>query len=326
VFGKPLQPLTTGPVADLEFAIGVDHVWQDEWSSFLDDDSALRFFGSVVYPGETLDFGLLLMHRDQTWADGDQLSLTHLSGYAQWTLPLYMIGADLRLQGEVLLALGSTDRIRPAGRASGVDLFGLGWVARGDLAWRCPAVSIGLEAGYASGDGNPGDDTDYSLSFDPDHKVGLVLFPDVLRLLSLRAADRQAAPELRGDTPGGVDLLPTDGAVRNALYLQPGITWRPGRWRTTLLGVVAWSAEPFLDPFETFQAGGTPRNARGAPAGRFYGGEVSGSVALQVYRSPALAMEVGAQAGVFVAGAALRAGDAMDPVVGKGMLRVDLAW
>lgn len=326
LFVRPFSPLTTGALAQLQLAAGVDHIWQDDHARFLDGDLALRAFGAVHYPGESFESGLMMIYREQSWSNGDQLSLTHWSGFARWVQPLYRLGADLKVEGEIVLAQGQTDRLQVAGRNEQVELFGLGWAVQAQLAWQCPALAVGLEAGYASGDGDPGDTTEHSFTFDPDHRVGLILFPDVLRLLSLRGAERQADPRMKGEPPSGLDLLPTSGAVQNAFYLNPALTWRPGRWRLTLSGVLAWAAQPYFDHFETFQAGGGLRNAWGAKASRFYGTELAFSVSWQAIRQEPVGLALGLQGGGFVPGAALEGEGRLSALASKGVLHVDLQW
>ena len=321
----PFAALSHADWADLVFALGADHVWQDADASFLDDDSAVRLFGSLFYPGERLFVGLHTVHRAQTDRDGDTLSVTAFDAYGRFEAPLYLLRARMRLQGEALLRVGDTDRHRPGGRAAGVDLLQLGWAARGEIAWRCPRLALGLEGGYASGDADPDDGDKRDLTFDPDHRVGFILFPDVLRLVTLRGAERVGDPTRVGVPEAGAEQLPTDGAVRNAVYVAPAATWRPGAWRLGLHSLFAWAAEPFVDPFETFAAGGSGRNHRGGAAESFYGFEVAGEITYSLFIDRVGHAGVGVVAGMFVPGGAL--GEALfeDPVV-KGVARLDLRW
>ncbi len=325
VAAAPLAGITHGEWADLILALGADHVWQDDQASFLDDDSAVRLFGSAFYPGEHLFTGVHVVHRAQTDRDGDELSATAFDAYGRWEAPLYLLRARLRVQGEAVLVIGDTDRHRPGGRAEGVDLLQLGWAARGEIAWRCPRLALGLEGGYASGDADPDDADERSFTFDPDHRVGFILFSDVLRLVTLRGAERIGDPSLVGVPEAGAEQLPTDGAVRNAFYVTPAATWRPGPWRFGLQSLFAWAAEPFVDPFETFAAGGSGRNHRGRDAASFYGFEVAADAHYGVHLDRVGDARVGLQAGVFFPGNAL-GGDLFEGPVVKGVARVDLRW
>ncbi len=321
----PLAAFTHGAWADLVVAIGGDHVWQDDEASSLDGDVALQAFASVFYPGEEVFAGAHVVYRFQTDRDGDELSVTAFDLHGRWQVPLYLLRAQFRVEAEGLLRLGSTDRHRPGGRAAGVDLRQLGWVARSEISWRCPRLALGLEAGYASGDADPDDGDKRDLTFDPDHRVGLVLFTDVLRLVTLRGAERLADPTRVGVAEAGAEQLPTDGAVRNALYVEPVVTWRPGAWRLTTAVLVAWGAEPFLDPFETFAAGGSGRGHLGEDASTFYGVELAGGAHYGVRVKRVGDAELGVQAGVLFPGGALGQALGNHPVT-KVLGRLDLRW
>ena len=321
----PLAPLTHGDLGDIELALGADFVYQDEHASFLDEDSAYQLIGSLLYPGEELVVGGYVVHRRQEDRDGERLETTAIDLYARWLLPLYELNADLRFQGEMVLQHGHTDRQRPAGHADGVDVRQLGWVGHAEIDWRCPRVATGVHFGYASGDADPDDGEARDFTFDPDHRVGFLLFPEVLRLITLRGADRLADPEQAATAPQGVEHLPTDGAVRNAFYVHPGITWRPGGWQFTVAALFAWAAEPFIDPREVFEAGGTATNHRGAPAQRYYGHELDASVHRKMVVRGLGSMTVGAEGGVFFSGSALDGPGVTDPLV-KLVGRVDLHW
>ena len=323
---RPLAPVSLREARELVLAAGTDYVWQDDEARLLDDDSAWRVFGMLLYPGEEVDAGVMAVHRRQTDANEDRLVTTTFDAYSRWLLPLYRLGADLRVQGELALVTGHTNRQRTAGSGDESTLLQLGWTLDAQIAWRCPRLATGIEAAYASGDADPADSQLRAFTFDPGRHVGLVLFPDVLRLVTLRAAERLADPTRVGRPPGGADQLPTDGAVRNALYFMPGVTWRPGAWRLSTSALVAWAAEPFLDPYRTLESGGPGRSHRDVPAARFYGTEVMAGVHYTVAQAAFLeAMEIGTQAGVLFPGGALEGEMGDDPIV-KIMGRLDLRW
>jgi hypothetical protein len=322
---SPFAQYSVGPLADVAFSLGGDYVWQDDQSNLLDGDTAYRVFASVVHPGEALWLGVYGVHRWQADEDGDDASVSTLDLHARWSIPLYMIAADMKLETEVVLQHGQSSRVRPVSSPKGVDVLALGWVARGDIAWRCPRIALGVEGGYASGDADPADGDDQTFTFDPDHQVGLLLFSDVLRLVTLRSAERLADAERVGRAPVGADLVPTQGAVRNALYLFPVAAWRPGRWRLQVAGLLAWAAEPFLDPTETFEAGGTARNHHGRIASHFYGGELAALVEYALKVPKVGAMALGLEGGVFFTGKALD-GALAESTVSKVLARVDLRW
>lgn len=321
----PFRSLTRGWLGDLVLAGGADFVYQDEHASFLDGDSGYRFHGQLFYPGERAFLGFYGLHRRQTDVDGDRFVRTALDMTGRVRAPLYEFDAELRLEGEVLYIFGDTNRVQPVDAPDGVELRQFGWAARGEISWLCPRIAVALETGHASGDADPTDGTERALTLDPDHRVGVVLFDDALRFISLRAAERLADPERVGVAPEGAERLPTDGAVRNAFYIAPAATWRPGAWRLTLGTLVAWAAEPFLDPVATLEAGGTSRSHRNLDARHFYGWETD----LRIHRDfvvPGVAhVAVGAEGGLLVVGRALEGpGDA--PTIGKVTARLDVWW
>jgi hypothetical protein len=323
---RPLAPVYLREARELVLAVGIDNVWQDDEASLLSDDFAWRLFGMLLYPGEEVEAGVYIVHRRQTDRDDDSLVSTAFDAFGRVVHSLYRHGADLKVEGEAVLVTGRTNRQRAASSGEESDLLQLGWSLNGELAWRCPRVAAGLELGYASGDSDPADAELRTFTFDRGHTVGLVLFPEVLRLVSLRAAERLADPTRVGRPPGGADTLPTDGAVSNAFYVMPGLTWRPGRWRLSTAALIAWAAEPFLDPYRTLEAGGTGRSHRDQPASRYYGTEaMAGAHYTLSILGVTDALEFGVQGGVLVPGEALE-GAVDDDLVFKVLGRVDLRW
>ena len=87
-----------------------------------------------------------------------------------------------------------------------------------------------VEVGYASGDANPDDDTEKRFVFDPNHKVGLLLFDEVMRWQTARARPprrtrnlaERLAPAARAS-----NLLPSNGGVFGAQYIYPTAIYRP---------------------------------------------------------------------------------------------------
>ncbi|MFN3200639.1 MAG: hypothetical protein ACE366_19725 [Bradymonadia bacterium] len=321
----PLSWLTYGPWGDVQLSFGADQVYQDEEASWLDGDRGYHLFGALMYPGEEWTSGVYVTRRFQDDADGDRLDLWSVDVYARWLAPLYPINAELKIQGELIYLDGSTDRFQPASRTGEVDIDGLGWVARAEIAWRCPRLALGLEMGYASGDSDADDDEIRQARFDPDYRVGFILFQDALRLISLRSAERLADLERVGVAAPGDEHLPTDGAVHNAFYIFPGVTWRPGAWTLTGATLLSWAAERLVDPVATFDAGGTPRNHLGQASERFYGVEFDGAVSYALSVPDVGTVSLGAQGGVLLPGAALEGAVAPDSLW-KAMGRLDIRW
>jgi len=173
-------------------------------------------------------------------------------------------------------------------------------------------VEAELEAGYASGDSNPFDDATTEFQFSRDFKVGLVLFDEVLLFQTQNAARRLADPNLSARPPPGIDLLPTEGAVTNALYLKPTLRWRPSLFagRLRLVGSVlfARAPQPYVDPYSSLIAS-APLNPFGAAAGTNYGTEIDGAVSWRARLRGSAGYELGVQAGRLFPGNAFRMAD-----------------
>src|SRR6202034_3422125 len=124
-----------------------------------------------------------------------------------------------------------------------------GAVARPDLYGRVVAQ---VEVGYASGDANPDDTTEKRFVFDPNHKVGLLLFDEIMRWQTARAAnaaeDRKLSNALR--PPPGTQLLPSNGGVFGAQYVYPTAIYRPRPWLDLKAGaVIAQTTADYVDPY-----------------------------------------------------------------------------
>ncbi len=109
-----------------------------------------------------------------------------------------------------------------------------------------------IELGYASGDADPYDATERRFVFDPNHKVGLLLFDELMRFQTARSATAATDPLLTNasrPTPG-VDLLPSNGGVFGAQYLNPTFIFRPRHFIDLKGGmVIAQATTEIVDPY-----------------------------------------------------------------------------
>jgi hypothetical protein len=109
-----------------------------------------------------------------------------------------------------------------------------------------------VEVGYASGDADPYDGTQRRFTFEPNHKVGLILFDEVIRWQTARSATAATDPLLTNATrpTPGVDLLPTNGGVSGAEYINPTFIFRPRHFFDLKGGmVIAQSTTEIVDPY-----------------------------------------------------------------------------
>jgi hypothetical protein len=185
-------------------------------------------------------------------------------------------------------------------------------------------LDVVLEAGFATGDSNTEDAIQSRATFDPDHRVGLILFPQVLNVMSARSATLSRSPELFGRPARGSELLPTNGGVSNAYYFFPYAKWRPLDWIEGRFGaVLAWSSTDVVDPFIQRARSRSVNYRGGDPTRRDLGLELDGSVLLHGPIADDVVLSGGVEGGVFFPGRAFddAAGNPMDPV---GLLRLRL--
>ncbi len=168
-----------------------------------------------------------------------------------------------------------------------------------------------VELGYASGDADPYDDTEKRFVFDPNHKVGLLLFDEVMRWQTARAAAAARDPNLTNGQrpPAGVGLLPSNGGIFGAEYVNPTAVYRPRPWLDLKAGaVIAQTTTDFVDPYRVAVQGAYVNyqggNARRHDLGIELDGGVEARFPLRVLRFGPRVV-VGAQAGVLFPGGAL---------------------
>lgn len=222
---------------------------------------------------------------------------------------------------EVVYVRGSTSYTRTVEHPV-QDVEQLMFVGR--LGRKDPHVDVILEGGYASGDSNAEDAIQRRATMDPDHRVGLILFPEVLAAQSARSAHLASSPELFGRPGRGVELLPTNGGVSGAYYFFPYVIWRPLTWLQARLGaVLAWASTDVVDPFAQRARSSSVNYRGGDPTRRDLGLELDGSLLASGPIAEGVTLSGGVEGGVLFPGRALddAEGRPMDTV---GMLRLRL--
>jgi hypothetical protein len=165
-----------------------------------------------------------------------------------------------------------------------------------------------VEVGYATGDADPYDGTQKRFVFDPNHKVGLLLFDEVMRWQTARAATAAQDPLLSNaarPTPG-VDLLPSNGGVFGAQYVYPTVIVRPRHWLDLKGGmVIAQSTSDVVDPYRVATQGSYVNYRGGDPKKKDLGVELDAGFEGRFPLEYGLKAVVGAQGGVLFPGNAL---------------------
>lgn len=315
--------LATRPLGDahpLVIALGGDWVASDILADY-DRRDELAFQGVLAaYYGEGQDrVGAYGAYRWQENALGDSLSALFVDVFARWGFNRG--GARYYGAVEAAFAGGSTTYTRTVENPTQTlrQLMAIGQVGR-----LSPKLDVVLEGGYASGDSNGEDAIQQRATIDPDHRVGLILFPEVMAAYSARSAYLAQDPALSARPARGSELLPTNGGVSGAAYLFPYAIARPAPWiELRLGGVLAFSTSDVVDPYAQ-RALSRSENWRGGSSGaRDLGVEVDGSVLLQRTLVEHLVLSGGVEGGVFVPGGAFSdaSGQSMGPV---GLLRLRL--
>ncbi|GAB4114089.1 MAG: hypothetical protein OHK0013_49130 [Sandaracinaceae bacterium] len=166
-------------------------------------------------------------------------------------------------------------------------------------------LDVILEGGYATGDSNTEDGVERRATFDPDHRVGLVLFPEVIAWQTARAAWLAQSPDTFGRPARGAELIPTNGGVSGAFYLFPHAMFRPTEWLDVRIGsVLGWSSTDIVDPYRQRAEGRSVNYRGGDPTRRDLGVELDASVRFKISLSSLVRLELGLEGGVLFPGAA----------------------
>lgn len=305
----------------VSLALGGDLVYRDRYANLLVangggiqfGDTALQLVSALIWdPSEGTRAGVYVARRVQTFAqDGGDLHIWVFDAHLRTATSVdFLRGSTVSFEGEASQIYGGTSHAPNLAAPGSSRISQRGGVARLGLAQG--PVEGELELGYASGDANPFDGEVNNFAFNRDFKVGLVLWDEVMLFQTQNAARRLADPSLVGRAPPGVDLLPTEGAVTNALYLKPTIRYRPellgGKLRLVASLLIARAAEPVIDPYQAFVTSAAT-NSFGHAAGQSYGQELDLGAGYRVKLASPLGLETGVQLGILFPGNAFDRAD-----------------
>lgn len=317
------QPL--GRETPFVIAVAADWVAWDLLADFEGrGDVAFQGVLAAYYGTEQDRVGAYGAYRWQENPLGDSLSAGFADVYARGG---FEDGIGGRIFGAVegAYARGTTSYARTVEQPEHVveQLMGIVQVGR-----TSPELDVVIEAGYASGDSNGEDALQGRATIDPDHRVGLILFPEVLAAQSARAAHLAQDPALSARPTRGSELLPTNGGVSGAAYLFPYAIYRPLPWLDIRLGaVLAIASADVVDPYAA-AALSRSENARGGDASaRELGLEVDGAVLLHHPIAEHLVLSGGVEGGILIPGPAFddATGAGLGPI-GLARLRVGLRY
>ena len=227
---------------------------------------------------------------------GDAHAFLYAEAEAAYTIGATDLGRQARQARTQIRAYGGAAKIG-AVHAKRIETAPLGDASKvgqsyGDLVGE-------MEIGYASGDADPYDGASKRFTFDPNHKVGLLLFDEILRFQTARSATAAGERATLGADP-------SNGGVFGAEYINPTVTYRPRSWLDLKGGmVIAQATSEVVDPYRVATSGSYVNYRGQSPKSKDLGLELDGGAQTRFPLDYGLVGEVGAQAGVLFPGEAL---------------------
>ena len=323
--GFATKPL--GRESPFVLALAGDLVRRDTFASEARGDRTMQAVFALLWQGELLEAGAYGAVRRQ---ENQRASIPEVAEYTD-RLEAVVVDAYVRAVGRVLPEIdaffgaeaavtnATSDFPRTAqqlreGRRTSIRGLGViaeagvqsGTVAQEGLRPRSRWVAK-LEYGYASGQADPFAPTQTRFSFDPNHRAGRLLFDELLRFQTARAATAIQDPYLVAEARPipGIDLLPTNGAVCGASYLNPTFVFRPDASIDLAFGiVVAQATSDVVDPYRLASAGSYVNYRGGSARGRDLGVEIDLAVEKRWVASSGLVPQLGFQGAVLAPGTA----------------------
>ena len=242
---------------------GGDWVLEDDIGGFSDGHLALQGLISAQYLSYDKDdsVGLLGVYRHQTRLEDEKVLAGYfIDGYAKMTEQLGPMEIYAAVEGAYIY--GDHGQIANRNHPEGLQVRSYGGVA--ELAARHHHGAVNLNAGFASGDGDSADGVYSAFSMDRDYNAGSVLFDLHQAATELATYNLITDPEHSGTPPDGVDFAVTEGAIRQAMFVQPSLVITKMESVELAVGsVFAWSTSPIRSPFISTREGGIDVNHLG---------------------------------------------------------------
>lgn len=247
-------------------------------------------------------------------------------------------GFEFRLEWEAAYVTGETNFTVSRLAATPTDPFPVSdaeqWGGIARLVAESSAMAVRLEGGVASGDGNRFDDRVTDFRFHPDYQVGFILFDELVASMTAAQAFNVVTQLGEGGPVPflGANYLASDGAVTNALYVNPVVEVDPVPGTALIAGLVwARALEPWVDPFNDAFFGG------GAGTLGSYGGHVGAKdlgveIDVAVHQALPLGLDLlradaALEYGHLFTGGVFRDGDGAELAdVDRVRLRLDVGW
>jgi hypothetical protein len=316
--GDRVLRTTIGTVPLTDYGLVVDVAYDADVvgdETLLKGDGAHEYiFSALAGQGHRTSGGLYLVYREQDSQLSRGLDVFVADVTASTSCDIEGLGT-LTLAGEGVLVNGHTT-LGPTADFPRHDIFQLGGTLRASLD-RGGHGGV-LELLYASGDQNNDDGNQNAFHVNPNYEYGLLLFRYVVAGQTGRAPVTAGNLALQGRPVPDLERVPTGGSPINTIAFFPRAWWRPRNGLEAYGGpLFAFSEVNNVDPFNTQEAGGAPRNALNGNPGSFWGTELDLGVRYRALLNGA-EVTLGIEAGALFPGSALRdaAGNRMDEVFG----------
>jgi hypothetical protein len=315
-----------GERSSFVIALAGDAVIQDNTAKWVDGDRAYQAVLAAYYEKGPTFAGFYGVRRWQKVASGEgDIRAWVLDFTAKSAVSVGESGNVFAYGGfEAATIFGSTDAIRTTPEFNeqtirsfgGAANVGLTKRAKDDKGREFGRLAIQLDGGYASGDADPYDGTIKRFTFDPNHQVGLVMFPFAMHFMTARAATNATDADLVARGLPGSRFLASHGGVFGAQYLNPTVVVRPTADFDLKFGLlVAVATSDVVDPYR-LGVEGNARNYRGGDArSRDLGIEIDYGFEWRVPISRWVLGQLGFQGGVLFPGHAFddASGTKMNP-------------
>ena len=238
-----------------------DRVLQDEVSVDVNTQWPNQAIVSVLWKQDDDQAGIYgAVRRQDELLYSRSTRVTVVDAFTDLHLPLTS-DLNLHLAAEGAGITGKTNRSTTYNSRDRVHVLSAGAVGVAMLGLRDDTVQIGLSSGFATGDGDPNDDTMADFTFDRNFDVGMVLFDEVMGGIDAAHYNLVTNPAYAGRPPDGVEASVHEGAFRRATYVQPRVEAHLLPSVRARLGMLfAWSTAPVSHGFYTHRNGGVPVN------------------------------------------------------------------
>ena len=277
-----------GPESPWHFTAAWDRVLQDDLTIDANTQWTNQAFFSVLWLQDDDQAGINgVVRRQDELLQSRTTRVTALDAYTDLTLSL-TDGISLNIGAEMAGVTGKTNRTTTYNSPDRLHVLSAGATAVGMLGFYDDTLQVGFSTGYATGDGDPNDDTLRDFTFDRNFDVGMVLFDEVLGGIDAAHHRLISDPQYAGQPPDGADATVHEGAFRRASYLQPRLEYTPIPAVRIRAGVLfAWATAPIAHGFYTHRNGGNPVNHLGQPTrGYRLGTEYDWAVQVSPFTNP----------------------------------------